>query len=61
MVTKANRTRAQERIEKAKEVYGLAEAATDNLLQHLAKSPVSLLIFLGYGFACVALGVVIAP
>lgn len=39
MTTKANRSKAAERIEKAKAKYKLAEQETDNLLMRFAASP----------------------
>ena len=39
MTTKANRSKAAERIEKAKVQYKLAEEKTDNLLMRFAESP----------------------
>lgn len=36
MVTKANRSAAQKRIEKAKKAYGVAEDKTDSFLRRLA-------------------------
>lgn len=36
MVTKASRSKAQQRIDKAKKVYGLTEEKTDNFLRRLA-------------------------
>lgn len=43
MTTKANRSKAaQKRIEKAKQVYGVAEVNVDNWLLRLAASPYTL-------------------
>lgn len=53
MVTKANRSKAakiaeeaQERIEKAKQAYGVAEVNVDNWLLRLAASPWTLAVTL---------------
>lgn len=57
MATKANRTRAAERIEKAKKVYGLAEDKTDSVLLRLAAdlaaSPYTVIVVLVTFVACV--------
>ena len=39
MVTKSNRNKAAQRIEKAKVAYDLAEKKTDSLLMRFAESP----------------------
>jgi hypothetical protein len=57
MVTKANRSKAQKRIEEAKRKYGLAEEKTDNFLRRLMDSPVSLLWILVVGVAALGLWV----
>jgi hypothetical protein len=57
MTTKANRTRAAERIEKAKKAYGLAEVKADNVILRLAatvaNSPWTLVVVLATLLACI--------
>lgn len=54
MTTKANRSKAaQKRIEKAKQVYGVAEVNVDNWLLRLAASPYTLVAALAALVACV--------
>jgi len=54
MTTKANRSKAaQKRIEKAKQVYGVAEVNVDNWLLRLAASPYTLVAALAALVACI--------
>ncbi len=57
MVTRSNRSKAAERIEKAKIAYGLAEKRADSLLMRFADSPWTMAII---AVICVAILVLVA-
>lgn len=60
MVTKVNRTKAAERIEKAKQLHGLAESKTDSILVRLMDSPFTLAILCGAFIAAFVSGYLVA-